>query len=189
MPKKRCPQKPAKLTGLILLKSLYFRKYAFQSIFFKDVDTPHMGSWGSDLKMKNRSPDWARKRVSFQVDQVPGYRRCLTFLHPHVRVKTPGVFDQTGGHRHLNRAQIEVSRKSGAGMCLDSGFLGLQFTCFFDREMAGMRRAWSIKTWIKKISCDRQWRAAFRDDAGGGIWKNKNFRKNVKACTKISGKM
>jgi len=34
---------------------------------------------------------------------------------------TPGVFDQTGGHLHLNGAPIEVSRQSEAGKCPDSG--------------------------------------------------------------------
>ena len=50
---------------------------------------------------------------------------------PHVRANTPGVFDQTGGHFHLNGAQIGVSRKSGAGKYPDSGCSELEIDVGF----------------------------------------------------------
>jgi len=40
---------------------------------------------------------------------------------PPVRTNTPGVFDRTGGHLHLNGARIGRIRESEAGKCPDSG--------------------------------------------------------------------
>jgi len=52
---------------------------------------------------------------------LSGFWWCQTFLWTHVKAKTRGVFDRTGGYRHPNGARIGRIRESGAGKYPDSG--------------------------------------------------------------------